>query len=128
MDNAVMFQKSGVIIELETELFERTYIVYNLLTSQKYSKRYLYTLELSKIYSLYIALKTYLLANEDMSHYEISSLLSYWHEMFIEMESVISDAEGKNTSWLVQRYDSYFYQHEVVDRMIRDLYNSCKTT
>lgn len=128
MDNNVMFQKSGVLIELETELFERTKIVYSYLTELEYSKRFLYELELSKIYSLYVALKTYMLVNEDISHYEISSLLTYWNEMFIEMESVVSDAEGKNTSWLFGRYEKYLYQHEVVDRMVRDFYNSWKAT
>lgn len=128
MDNNIKFSKVSVFIELETELFEKTEIFYKYLTEIPYSKNSLYELELAKIHSMYVALKTFTLCNEELMHHEIYSLLECWNNTFLEMQSVVSDGDRRNTSWLFSQYGKYVYEHGIVDNMYRGYYSDLKTT
>lgn len=108
-----------VFAEMEMALFESTEKLDILLTETSYSEKILYELELSKAYSNYVSLKSFILCNSEFEHHEVISLISQWEKLFLQMEEVVKDKEKRNQSWLIGAYDRYHYQHEVVSQMIK---------
>lgn len=126
MDDEKFLSLTSMLIELESNLYNQTNAVYKLLTDFKYSSNNLYELKLSEIYSRYVILDTFLLTNENMQHYEFSSLLQYWLDAYHEMQDVVKDGPSRNTSWLYARYNTFESQHEIVGQMIKRHYDELK--
>lgn len=77
-------------------------------------------LRISEIFSLYNSVKVYLSVKSDLSHYEITSLLSFWNEAYLQIYVVAhDDINNKNISWLQDRFENYSSQYEIVENMLK---------
>ena len=75
-------------------------------------------LRLSEIFSLYNTANVYLSVKADLYHYETSSLLSFWNEMYFQTYMVVRDND-QNTSWMHERFQNYSHQYENVEEMLK---------
>lgn len=87
-------------------------------------------LRLAEIYSLFNTTKLFLSINSHLTHYEFTSLLSFWEEAYFQMCSVAS-IKDQNMSWMNERVDNFYGQYEIVNKMlsnqIKDLKETLKT-
>lgn len=116
---------TGELINLETDLFEKTKFLYNDLIENSDKNINLVQFRLSEIFTLKQTLDLYLKIKFELQSYEITSLLSFWDDTFHEMKEVVADNDS-NTSWMYSRFDNFKGQHEIVDSMLRTHYNSLK--
>lgn len=110
----------GELINLENDLYNRTKTLVNLVSTKDISEIPIIEFRLSELFTLKSNLDVFLKINYDYSHYEFTSLISFWEEAFHELKSKI-EKNDPNTSWLLERYNNYSEQHNIVDRMIRDV-------
>lgn len=102
---------------LEAELFNKTKHLYNNLMEAEDKILPIVDFRLSEIHTLKRSLQLYLSLNEEFSHYEITSLLSFWENAFVELKDVVANND-RNTSWLYSSFESYKNQHEIVASML----------
>ncbi|MBR0576790.1 hypothetical protein KCG48_10640 [Proteiniclasticum sp. BAD-10] len=126
MDNLTTYLRVGAFIELETELFNNTEVVNKYLAVLEYSEDTLYQLKLANIYSWFVALKSFVIQNEEFGHHDVLGLLRSWEELYLQMEDVVEEIESPNTTWLSTAYERYESLHQTVDRMFREHYSELK--
>lgn len=102
-----------------TELFQKTNTLYRKTISNPGNPSPIVSVYLSEIYTLSEKAKLFLTLNEELTHYEITSLLSFFDRVYFELKKVI-ETRDRNTSWLYSEFENYKKQHEIVERMLRD--------
>lgn len=102
------------------EIFEKTNILYNKTVSNPKNPSPIVCVHLSEIFTLSEKAKLYVALNEELEHYEITSLFSFFDRAYFQLKKVIEDRD-QNTSWLNSEFDNYRGQHEIVVRMLKDV-------
>ncbi|EPZ37776.1 hypothetical protein C289_2064 [Anoxybacillus ayderensis] len=102
-----------------TELFHKTSALYQKTVNDPKNPSPIVSVSLSEIYTLSEKVKLFLAMNEELAHYEITSLFDFWNDVYFELKEVIEQRD-RNTSWLYSKFENYKGQHEIVERMLRD--------
>lgn len=84
-------------------------------------------LRLSEIHSLYNTVNLYLSIKPEMQHYEFSSLLRFWKEVYFQTYLVACENDT-NTSWMHSEVENYLEQHNIVERMLSDKIQELRET
>lgn len=111
--------KIGEFLNGCIELFQKTNALYRTTISNPETPSPIVSVYLSEIYTLSEKLKLFLTLNEELTHYEITSLLSFFDRVYSELKEVI-ETRDRNTSWLYSEFENYKKQHDIVERMLRD--------
>lgn len=82
----------------------------------------LVVLQLAEIFTIRENAKLYVLLNEELEHYQVTSLFSFFDQVYFEIKQVIEKTDT-NTSWMCSEFDNYKEQHEIVIRMINSALN-----
>ncbi|ASA96853.1 MULTISPECIES: hypothetical protein [Anoxybacillus] len=102
-----------------TELFHKTNSLYQKTVNDPKNPSPIVSVYLSEIYTLSEKAKLFLAMNEELAHYEITSLFNFWNDVYFELKEVIEQRD-RNTSWLYSEFENYKRQHEIVERMLKD--------
>lgn len=111
------------LINLENELYNHTKYLVNQVSVEDLTEIPIIEFRLSELLILKSNLDLFLKINSDYQHYEFTSLISFWEDSFHELKEVIED-DDSNTSWMIERFDNYSKQHDIVDKMIRSAFGS----
>ncbi len=114
--------KINELYNLIADLFEKTNILHESLISNTDKQNLMYYVQLSEIFTISENIKLYLSINEELNHYELSSLIQFWGETYFQMKLVIKDNDS-NTSWLSSRFNNYKGQNEIVLHMLKTTMN-----
>ncbi|MDQ0340236.1 hypothetical protein J2S00_003041 [Caldalkalibacillus uzonensis] len=102
-----------------TRLFEKTNSLYQATVSNPENPSPIVSVYLSEIYTLSEKAKLYLAMNEELAHYEITSLFNFFDKVYFQLKEVIEKRDS-NTSWLYSEFENYQDQHVIVERMLKD--------
>lgn len=120
------FYKFGAAIDFETDLFSHSSSLYKLLVSDVSCENKLFEVYLSELFSLFCKWDYFLKTNPDFEHYEFSSLSSFWTDFYEELKDAILEGDERSKSHLTKRWETYDYQHKIVDQMLRSNYSDLK--
>ncbi|ENH96693.1 hypothetical protein J416_09354 [Gracilibacillus halophilus YIM-C55.5] len=112
------FYRFSELYEHLANLHEKTQLLCNEIFKHGVEDVKLVDLRLAEIYSLYNTAKLYLSVNGELSHYEFTSLLSFWHEAYFQIYLVARDND-QNTSWMYGKVENYLGQYELVEQMLK---------
>lgn len=110
--------KLGVLQGYLVELFDKTNILYNTTSEDPEKQSMIVTVHLAEIFTLRRTADLFLTMNEDLEHYEITSLFSFFDRVYFELKKVI-EKKDTNTSWLYSEFENYKDQHEIVIQMLQ---------
>lgn len=114
---------NGEFINFETELFNKTKSLVQELMKYSTSEISMIDFRCAEIFSLKNKLELFISIRYEFTHYEVTSLVTYWDSLFHEIKEVV-ESDDSNTSWLSSRFDNYQHQHEIVDEMFRSRFPS----
>ncbi len=97
---------------------KKTNILFHELTNKDNSEIAMIEFRCSEIFTLKSNLALFISIRYEFANSDISSLLTYWDNLFHEIKSIISN-DDRNTSWLSSKFEHYKEQHELVDDMFR---------
>lgn len=99
------------------ELHSKTANLYEDISVKGTRKIPLLQLKMAEIENLHRSISHLLDFEVELHHYEFSSLLHFWENMYHELFQV-AEKDDSNLSWLSSRYTSYIEQSALVDEML----------
>lgn len=98
-------------------LYEKTKLLSDEIFNDGVHSVELIELRLSEIYCLFNTARLFMSIKGHLAHYEISSLLSFWEQAYLQMYLVAHDND-KNTSWMHSEISNFSKQYEIVEKML----------
>ncbi|NUU52627.1 hypothetical protein HP548_00690 [Paenibacillus taichungensis] len=112
--------KVASLLGYVTDLFDKTNRLVNTTFEKPENPSPLVATSLSEIFALCEKAKLYVDLNEEIAHYEISSLFTFFDRAYFQLKEVI-EKKDRNTSWLHSTFESYKSQHEIVVQMLKGI-------
>lgn len=121
MDNSgfseLEIHKLGCLKSYFAELHSKTVNLYEEISVEGTRNLTLLQLKMAEIENLHRSISQLLDFEVELHHYEFSSLLHFWENMYRELFQV-AEKDDMNLSWLSSRYTSYIEQSALVDEML----------
>lgn len=95
------------IYSLLTELHQKTVKLYQDINESQLKPTPGVILGLSEVFSLYSTSKMFLSIHYNYSHYEITSLISYFEKTYDEMECIAKDSDSIDHSQLISEFENF---------------------
>ncbi|MEK5419418.1 hypothetical protein [Paenibacillus sp. FSL L8-0708] len=114
--------KVGTLLSYLTEIFDKTKTLHNATSKNPENPSPLIALKLSEIFTLKENAKLFIAINEELDHYEYTSLFNFFDQAYFEMKQVI-EKRDRNTSWMYSEFENYKDQHDIVVQMIQSFLN-----
>lgn len=113
----------STIMCLEAPLFNATNSLYQELIDSENKQFELAELSLSEVFTLKNNISIFFIINPEEEHYEFTSLLRFWDELYNEMKQVVY-INDTDTILMSSLFEKYSHQHEIVREMLEEKYNS----
>jgi len=110
---------NGEFIIFESELFSKTKVLVNELTEQNISEIPMIDFRCAEIFTLKRNLELFISIRYEFTHYEVTSLNTYWDSLFQKIINIVK-TDDSDTSSMSSCFENYQAQHEIVDEMFRN--------
>lgn len=112
----------GELINIEMDFYQATDILVSELLSYGVRDMQMLELRCSEILTLRHKLDLFLILQNELGHYQITSLISFWDSLFHEIKT-LSEEKSRNTSWLSSQFNNFKDQHNIVIKMLKEYYD-----
>ncbi|MFE2777546.1 hypothetical protein ACFXEB_06880 [Aerococcus urinaeequi] len=105
------------LLELISDFQDATTLAYKNLLDSSDKKSLTNLHHLNNAYANFVGFKNFLHSQPNMQHYELSSLITMWENLYGEMLEVFNDNDS-NTSWMYSRFETTNQQFESVKEFL----------